>query len=548
MPAEPFAETAVATAPLTDTFCTYLARQFWARKGFTDAVPPEADALAVLCDQALTRADGYTFRLLLMVDRETYPGKRFTAAPEEVLEVGKACLKYTGSVSGAKMPVVIDVMEVGPEEPGQRERLAAFKRPSIFGKTVPSGWVIDPGAGSVWTSRLQPIGGDRAFIRQLLRSPRESDAELVPMEVASAPDSTPILTYASLAALLAIFAAEILFGIGEWTKLLEPSIATLVAFGGLTRGLVLQSGEWFRLFSAPLLHADATHLLLNAIGLYLGGATLERLVGRAWFGAILVVGALGGSLMSLALNPGNIVSVGASGAIMGLFAALLALALRFPSGGDRTALVMNALYVLIPSMLPLTSSLGGHKVDLGAHLGGALAGGALGLLLLATWPRSEARPRWTREAAAVALIGLAALAYPAWGLARGYDANVLPAGLAPQAEFPQTDDDARARSAALVERYPRDPRVRLLHGVTLATAGDRAGAERELRAGLAEQPTWRTIFTGDLPARLQTVLAVVVAEDKARAGEALAIARPACEAVTTGHLRGVLDDNKLCER
>ena len=69
---------------------------------------------------------------------------------------------------------------------------------------------------------------------------------------------TPYLTFAMLAALIVIFAAEIVFGIGPWTKVLEPELATRVAFGGLQYPLVVDREQWYRLFSAPLLHANVS--------------------------------------------------------------------------------------------------------------------------------------------------------------------------------------------------------------------------------------------------------------------------------------------------
>src|ERR1700739_286728 len=110
----------------------------------------------------------------------------------------------------------------------------------------------------------------------------------------------------------------------------------------LVPALVLESGVWYRLRSAPFLHADAGHLVMNAIALYLAGRSLEWLVGRAWVGAAYVVGALTGSLLSLALTSNLIVSVGASGAIMGVFAVMLVVSVHFPTGPIRAGLQVNA--------------------------------------------------------------------------------------------------------------------------------------------------------------------------------------------------------------
>ena len=100
------------------------------------------------------------------------------------------------------------------------------------------------------------------------------------------------------------------------------------------------------------------------------------------------------------------------------------------------------------------------------------------------------------------------------------------------------------QSAELVERYPRDPRGHLIRARVLLETQDVAGAERELRAGLAEEELWRTLFRPDLAVALRTTLALVLAQD--RMDEAKAVARPVCEAVQSGPSRDALDKLKLC--
>ena len=219
-------------------------------------------------------------------------------------------------------------------------------------------------------------------------------------------------------------------------------------------------------------------------------------------------------MLSLALNAGTLVSVGASGAVMGLFAAMLAASFRFPSGAERTGLQMAAIYVLLPSLLPLASVFKGQRVDYAAHFGGAIAGAALAFVLLKIWPHDEPHPRWRGVAAAVALAGLVAFAYPALPAIRGYPVAVLGAELIPQAQIPQSDAVAKAQSAELVERYPRDPRGHLVRARVLLETQDVAGAERELRAGLAEEELWRTLFMPELAVALRTALALVLAKDR----------------------------------
>ncbi len=271
---------------------------------------------------------------------------------------------------------------------------------------------------------------------------------------------------------------------------------------------------------------------------------MEPLIGRAWFGALYVVGALTGSMFSLALNPSSIVGVGASGAIMGLFAGMLVVSLHFP-GSVRTSLLSNAAYVLIPSLLPLANGIHGDKVDYAAHFGGAIGGLAVGLLLLAIWPRGERTPRLKSVALAIALAGVVALAYPVASVLKGYDAMAFTKQLIPAEQYPKTTAEIRLHLSELIARYPRDPRPRVVTTADLLDAGNFAAAEREARAGLAEENLWRTILPLHVGHVLRGFLAIAI-NDADRPQEALVTAQPVCAALKDGPIRKLLDDRKLC--
>jgi rhomboid protease GluP len=363
--------------------------------------------------------------------------------------------------------------------------------------------------------------------------------------VAIAPPAFPVLTVLILLVLAAVFAAEIVYGIGPTTDLLQPSIATLVAFGGLSKDLVVRSGDWYRLLSAPFLHASAIHLGMNSFALFVAGRTMERLIGRAWFGALYAIGALAGSLLSLELNPPSIVSVGASGAIMSLFAAMLVISMHFPSGPIRSALRSNAFYVLIPSLLPLANAMqGGGKVDYAAHFGGAVGGVVVGLLMLAIWLRRETTPRLRPVAAVIALAGAVALVYPVKSVLHGYEAVAFTAQLIPADKYPKNAAEMRSHALQLIAQYPRDPRPRFTRAAELLDSRDFAGAEREARAALAEENLWHSILPPQVGNGLRVFLAVAISRD--RPEEALATARPVCAAVKDGPMRKMLDDRNLC--
>jgi rhomboid protease GluP len=532
--------------PRYDTFCTYLAKQFIAKKGFEVARVPEVARLYELCEIVLTRSDGYSFGILCMVDRDARPNAIFPMGVEELRAIGQACLKYAGKVNGRTLPVSIQVIEVGPTSPDQVPRLQAIRRSSIFAKVLPSAMIVNPFSAEVWSNGggLLSKGLYHGFVQKIAAAPREADADLAPPVVAMAPPAFPFVTTALLLALLMMFAAEIIFGIGPWTKLLQPSITTLIALGGLTHNLVLASGEWYRLLSAPFLHADASHLAANAIALTLAGRALERLIGAAWFGMVYVTGAITGSLASLAFNPPAIVAVGASGAIMGLFAAMLVLSAHFPSGAIRTGLQMNALYVLIPSLLPLARTLNGQNVDYAAHFGGAIGGTAIGLLLLFVWSKNDALPRFRYVAAAIAITGALSLAYPLLSILSSYQTVAFTTQLVPPEEYPKSNADFRAHAEELIARYPRDPRPRLMKASDLLNASDLAGAEREARTALAEERLWQPILAPQVDHGLRVILAIALAGD--RRDEALATARPTCAALKDGPMRRLLDERNLC--
>jgi membrane associated rhomboid family serine protease len=274
----------------------------------------------------------------------------------------------------------------------------------------------------------------------------------------------PWLTLALLAVLVAVFALEIRFAV-QSSSGLSLSPASLFVLGGLNRAAVLSGGEWYRLFTAPLLHANLPHIVGNGVALLWGGWLLERLVGRLWFFCFFAVGALGGSLLSLAVMPAKMVSVGASGALMGLFAALFVSGFRLASGSDgRVRLQVSSLRILIPSLLPLFSSTSIGHIDYGAHFGGALSGAAMAALLLKHWPQTARVPQLRRVAIGIAAGGGILFAASAGIAVAKYSKYVTP----PRAELPKpawskvTDNLLRPLAAhAVAGAHCGEPTVRL---------------------------------------------------------------------------------------
>ena len=139
------------------------------------------------------------------------------------------------------------------------------------------------------------------------------------------------------------------------------------------------AGEYWRLWSVTLLHGDLLHLAFNMYALYLAGTIVERWYGSIRFAFIYLACAAAGSTASFVFG-GDVPSVGASGAVFGLFGVLLA-AGRIHHPVDRESRgIMSQLLVLVIINIVFGFASGGG-IDNAAHLGGLAAGLWLGALV-----------------------------------------------------------------------------------------------------------------------------------------------------------------------
>src|SRR6476660_8220274 len=73
-----------------ETFALYYAKYLIAHQGYQPGVVPEAEELARTCDYVLTKADGVSFAIVAIVDREAHPEKVFTLSSYQVEAIAKA--------------------------------------------------------------------------------------------------------------------------------------------------------------------------------------------------------------------------------------------------------------------------------------------------------------------------------------------------------------------------------------------------------------------------------------------------------------------------
>lgn len=212
----------------------------------------------------------------------------------------------------------------------------------------------------------------------------------------------PVVTYALLAINAAVFLLDLLSG-GQ------------LLIAGAKWGPAIWHGEVYRLLTPIFLHAGLVHLLTNSWALFAVGPMVEGWVGPARFLVLYLFSGVAGSAAGLLFNP-MALSVGASGAIFGLFGYLLFLRLRVPSllpPGMKQWLSSLLVVNLVITFLP------GTRIDVFGHLGG-LAGGMLGGLLVGVpspgpWGRRGRWRRWLEIGTAIGALWLVlrlGLAFP----------------------------------------------------------------------------------------------------------------------------------------
>jgi rhomboid protease GluP len=286
------------------------------------------------------------------------------------------------------------------------------------------------------------------------------------------------------------------------------------------------AGEWWRVVAAPMLHANFGHLLANAVALLIAGSVLEVMVGRIWFGATYVVSALAGALLSVLLGANFTVSVGASGAIMGVVAAATVVGLV----RRRREFGIEAFRLLISVLIPIlgTSVWGGAAaahIDHFAHFGGAIGGALMALVLLGIWKADDAVPG--RRLIAQAIVGVGCLALFASAaevlLHRSVDDGVL----VPESVLSRNPVQRNARLADLVAQYPNDPRTHYALAVRQFQQRQYADSEASLRKALSFDRALTVYFDPSFGVQIRSTLAGMLMGEH-RDAEARDVAKPLC--------------------
>ncbi|SFN18820.1 Membrane associated serine protease, rhomboid family [Chitinophaga sp. YR627] len=179
---------------------------------------------------------------------------------------------------------------------------------------------------------------------------------------------TPILIYVNVGVSLLMM----LSGLGFANFTAEDLLKWGANYGPLTK-----NGEWWRLLISTFLHAGIMHLFANMIGLLFIGVFLEPKLGRIRYLIVYLLTAVISAITSLWWHD-EVVSVGASGAVFGLYGVFVALLITkvYPPEIAKTALVSTLVFIGYNLIMGMTGD-----IDNAAHIGGLVSGFVIGLIL-----------------------------------------------------------------------------------------------------------------------------------------------------------------------
>jgi rhomboid protease GluP len=160
---------------------------------------------------------------------------------------------------------------------------------------------------------------------------------------------------------------------------MEPDGLTMIDLGS-DYGPLTTTGEWWRLVTSTFMHFGVLHLALNMWALWSTGPLVERLYGSWYFAVLYLLAGVVGSVASIVWNPG-VNSAGASGAIFGVFGAMLAFIVNKEAGVPVKIAQQHQASTLIFVAYNLFNGFTHSGIDNAAHIGGLVAGFAFGWIL-----------------------------------------------------------------------------------------------------------------------------------------------------------------------
>jgi rhomboid protease GluP len=192
------------------------------------------------------------------------------------------------------------------------------------------------------------------------------------------PIARPYVTYTLIAINCVIFLVGILY---------PSAYAQFRSLTILFRPAVVDSGEYYRLFTSMFLHAGIEHLFFNMFSLFIIGRAIEWVFGWQRFLLVYLLGGLGGSVLFALTLDRNGSGLGASGAIFAIWGAEMVFLYRHRNQLGSYA-KMQLRNIVVVALLNLFIGAANPMIGTWAHIGGLIGGAVL------TWwvgPRLETR-------------------------------------------------------------------------------------------------------------------------------------------------------------
>ncbi|MGD0998308.1 MAG: rhomboid family intramembrane serine protease [Thermoleophilia bacterium] len=173
------------------------------------------------------------------------------------------------------------------------------------------------------------------------------------------------VTKALIAINVAVFLVE------EATGALS-STAEIVHLGALAPVLVAVNHDYWRMVSSMFLHESILHIGLNMLALWFLGEFTEAVLGHVKFLVLYMVTGLAGSVFVVLFSPATTLTIGASGAIAGVFGGLMAYAFLNRHRDYMARAILGQLVFWF--MLNLILNLSDRTLSWQGHLGGFVTG------------------------------------------------------------------------------------------------------------------------------------------------------------------------------
>ncbi|MFP3917534.1 rhomboid family intramembrane serine protease [Lysinibacillus telephonicus] len=153
-----------------------------------------------------------------------------------------------------------------------------------------------------------------------------------------------------------------------------PVLGDFFFYSGMSVNYLIGEGQWWRVVTSIFIHSGFLHVLFNMFSLFLFGPELEKIAGKARFLTIYLLAGIFGNVATYVVQDGGYASVGASGAIFGIFGAFVGLVYYTRKTMPQLKQIIMPL-VIISVIITFLSP----NVNMASHLGGLVTGFLLGL-------------------------------------------------------------------------------------------------------------------------------------------------------------------------